>query len=138
MSRTLIVDDDANFRLGLADVLRLEGFVTITAATCQEARRKLARRPVDLIFVDVNLPDGSGLDLLPAPDVPAVVVTGEPSLSLADQALRLGARDCLAKPVDRVRVRMTLASLTRERRMQEEIARLRSEIASLRSEDLCP
>ena len=135
MSRTLIVDDDASFRLGLAGVLRLEGFVTITASTCQEARRALAREAVDLVFVDVNLPDGSGLDLLPAPGAPAVVVTGEPSLSLADEALSLGARDCLAKPVDRVRVRMTLAGLARERRMQEEIGRLRAEIAALKAVD---
>jgi DNA-binding NtrC family response regulator len=83
--------------------------------------------------VDVNLPDGSGLDLLPTPDAPTVIVTGEPNLALAEQALSLGALDCLAKPVDRVRVRMTLAGLTRERRLREEIRRLRAEIDALRS-----
>jgi len=135
MGRALIVDDDASFRLGLAAVLRLEGFVTASAATCQEALDELAKGSVDVLFVDVNLPDGSGFDLLPRPDAPTViVVTAEPSLSVADEALSLGAWDCLAKPVDRMRVRMTLASLARERRMREEINRLREELAGLAGE----
>jgi DNA-binding response OmpR family regulator len=108
MGRALIVDDDPSFRLGLAAVLRLEGFVTASAATCREALDELAKGSVDVLFVDVNLPDGSGFDLLPRPDAPTViVVTAEPSLSIADEALSLGAWDCLAKPVERMRVRMT-------------------------------
>jgi response regulator of citrate/malate metabolism len=92
-----------------------------------------------VLFVDVNLPDGSGFDLLPRPDAPTViVVTAEPSLSIADEALSLGAWDCLAKPVERMRVRMTLASLARERRMREEINRLRDELASLAGGGPCP
>jgi two-component system NtrC family response regulator len=132
MVRALVVDDDPGFRLGLTDILRLEGFVTAGAATCQEALDELAKGSVDLLFVDVNLPDGSGFDLLPRQDAPAViVVTAEPSLSVADEALSLGAWDCLAKPVDRMRVRMTLAGVSRERRMREEINRLRQELAGL-------
>ena len=139
MGRALIVDDDASFRLGLAAVLRLEGFVTASAATCQEALDELAKGSVDVLFVDVNLPDGSGFDLLPRADAPTViVVTAEPSLSVADEALSLGAWDCLAKPVDRMRVRMTLASLARERRMREEINRLREELAGLAGEGPTP
>ena len=130
MARALIVDDDASFRLGLAAVLRLEGFVTASASTCREALLELAKDGVDVLFVDVNLPDGKGLDLLPRPDPPTViVVTAEPSLALADEALSLGAWDCLAKPVDRMRVRMTLAGLARERRMRGEINRLRQALA---------
>jgi DNA-binding NtrC family response regulator len=139
MGRALIVDDDPSFRLGLAAVLRLEGFVTASAATCREALDELAKGSVDVLFVDVNLPDGSGFDLLPRPDAPTViVVTAEPSLSIADEALSLGAWDCLAKPVERMRVRMTLASLARERRMREEINRLRDELASLAGGGPCP
>jgi two-component system NtrC family response regulator len=135
MGRALVVDDDPSFRLGLTDVLRLEGFVTASASTCQEALRELAKGGVDVLFVDVNLPDGSGFDLLPRQDAPTViVVTAEPSLSIADEALSLGAWDCLAKPVDRMRVRMTLAGLARERRMREEIDRLRQELAGLAGE----
>lgn len=133
MSRALVIDDDPAFRLALADVLRVEGYTTLSASTCHEALGALASECVDVLFLDVNLPDGSGLDLLPGPGAPTVIVTGEPSLSLADEALRLGARDCLAKPVDRMRVRMTLAGLARERGLREEIDRLRAEVVALRS-----
>jgi DNA-binding NtrC family response regulator len=133
VSRILVVDDEPGFRISLSEVLRLEGYTAVGASSCQEALVQLARDSVDLLFVDVNLPDGSGLDLLPRPEPPVVVVTGEPSLSLADEALSLGARDCLAKPIDRLRVRMTLASLAREQRLRDEIARLQAEIAALRS-----
>ena len=102
MSRALVVDDDLGFRLALAEVLRLEGYTTITASTCREALLELAKDSVDLLFVDVNLPDGSGLDLLPRPASPTVIVTGEPSL-------------------------------TRERRLHEEIGRLRAEVGALQS-----
>jgi DNA-binding NtrC family response regulator len=133
MSRALVVDDDPGFRLALADALGHEGYTTLTAATCRGALLELAKETVDLVFLDVHLPDGSGLDLLPCPYAPTVIVTGEPSLSLADQALSLGAWDCLSKPVDRLRIRMTLACLARERRLQEEVGRLRAELVALRS-----
>jgi DNA-binding NtrC family response regulator len=133
VSRVLVIDDEPGFRISLSEVLRLEGYTPVGASTCQEALVRLASESVDLAFVDVNLPDGSGLDLLPRADPPVVVVTGEPSLSLADEALSLGARDCLAKPIDRLRLRMTLASLAREQRLRAEIARLQAEVAALRT-----
>lgn len=138
MSRALVVDDDPAFRLALAEALHLEGYATVPASTRREALDELARDSVDLLFVDVNLPDGSGLDLLPLAGSPVVVVTGEPSLALADEALRLGARDCLTKPVDRLRVRMTLASIAREGNLRKEIARLRAEVGPRRSERRLP
>jgi two-component system, NtrC family, response regulator HydG len=136
MAHALIVDDDPNFRLGLAEVLRREGFVTIAVSTREEAARELEKGAPDVLFLDVNLPDGSGLDLLPGPEAPTVVVTGDASLSLADKVLELGAWDCLAKPVDRLRVRMTLAGLARERRLRAELDRLRAELAALRTSGL--
>ena len=131
MPRVLIVDDDTSFRLGLANALLREGFTTIDAATREEARRELARSEVDLLFVDLNLPDGSGLDLLTATDAEAIVLTGQASVEVAAEALRRGARDCLAKPVDLVRLRMTLAGLSRARELGDEIARLRRELRAL-------
>jgi DNA-binding NtrC family response regulator len=110
--------------------------VTVTTSSVREARREFETGTVDIAFVDERLADGSGLELLPGPDAPTVIVTDRPSLALADDVLSLGARDCLAKPVDRVRVRMTLASLARERRMQEEIGRLRTRLAALESRGL--
>jgi two-component system NtrC family response regulator len=64
MSQALILDNDVSFQHDLADVVREAGFKTTTASTLKEARQRLAKSPPDVFFVDLNLPDGSGLELL--------------------------------------------------------------------------
>ena len=58
------MDDDASFQAGLADYVRNEGFEVATATDLRRAREELVQNPPDLLFLDLNLPDGSGLDLL--------------------------------------------------------------------------
>ena len=135
MSRALIVDDDPGFALGLARLVQAEGFEVASAHTLQEARREMAARPPDIVLADLNLPDGSGADLLdgadggPAPEV--VLITAHASVETAVDVLRRGAADYLTKPVDFARVKMALASLTRALAMKSEIGALRSELRKL-------
>lgn len=131
MPRALIVDDDTGFCLGLADALRREGLSAVAAGTVDEARRALVDDGFDVLFVDLNLPDGNGLDLLGATEADFVLVTGEASGDTLMEALRRGAQDCLAKPVDLVRLRMTLVGLARAREAEDEVTRLRSELRAL-------
>jgi DNA-binding response OmpR family regulator len=100
----LVVDDQHDVIELVADALErnLECRLT-SAATVEEARRILAEEAVDLLIVDLNLPDGSGADLLPMlrakrPLASAIVITGMPSVEGAVAALRQGAVDFLAKP----------------------------------------
>ena len=134
--RALVVDDDAEFRTGLAEAVRLEGFSTVTAESLAEARRLLAESPPHVVLVDLSLPDGSGLDLLkeiePNGSSPEVVlVTGQATVGTAVEALRLGATDYLTKPVDFTRVKSILANLARTRELKEEIGSLRGELRRL-------
>ncbi len=134
--RALVVDDDAEFRNGLAEAVRLEGFSTAAAGSLAEARRELAESPAHVVLVDLNLPDGSGLDLLkeiePSGGSPEVIlVTGQASVGTAVEALRLGATDYLTKPVDFARVKSILANLARTRELKEEIGSLRGELRRL-------
>ena len=133
MPHALIVDDDVGFQLGLADAVRLEGFTTATAASLEEARRQLAASAPDVLFIDLNLPDGSGLDLLQEMEtIPeTVLVTGQASMETAVQALRRGVADYLTKPVDFARVKMVLANVSRTRELKEEIGGLRGELRRL-------
>ena len=62
--RALIVDDDPGFLLGLAELVRREGFAVASAGSLKEAREEIAANPPDILLVDLHLPDGSGLDLL--------------------------------------------------------------------------
>jgi DNA-binding NtrC family response regulator len=133
MPNALIVDDDLSFQLGLAEAVRLEGFTTTTAANLQEARDQIAKSPPDVLFVDLNLPDGTGLDLLQEMEVipDTVLITGQASMETAVQALRRGVTDYLTKPVDFARVKMVLANVSRTRELKEEIGGLRGELRKL-------
>jgi DNA-binding NtrC family response regulator len=133
MPHALIVDDDTSFQLGLAEAVRLEGFTTTTAATLKEAREELARAAPDVLFIDLNLPDGTGLDLLQEMEtIPeTVLITGQASMETAVQALRRGVADYLTKPVDFARVKMVLANVARTRELKEEIGGLRGELRKL-------
>jgi two-component system, NtrC family, response regulator AtoC len=133
--RALIVDDDPGFLLGLAELVRREGFAVASAGSLKQAREEIAANPPDILLVDLRLPDGSGLDLLAgfepttAPEV--VFITGDANVETAVDALRRGAIDYLTKPVDFARIKMALANVTRTLGMKGEIGTLRSELRKL-------
>jgi DNA-binding NtrC family response regulator len=133
MPHALIVDDDLSFQLGLAEVVRREGFTIATAATLDDARQELLAKAPDVLFVDLNLPDGSGMELLEHENgLPeTVLITGQASVETAVEALRRGVTDYLTKPVDFARVKMALANVARTRELKEEIGSLRGELRKL-------
>ena len=90
MPHALIVDDDLSFQLGFAEAVRQEGFTTSGAGSVAEARGELAREAPDVVFFDLQLPDGTGLDLLPDLDGGP----WKPSSSRARPASRRRSRPC--------------------------------------------
>lgn len=102
--RVLIVDDESDIVEFLGDALsRNVDCRFASAATVAQASHAMQSQPVDLLIVDLNLPDGDGSELLAAlrqkhPLASAIVVTGSPSVETAVSALRDGAVDFLAKP----------------------------------------
>jgi DNA-binding NtrC family response regulator len=135
MPRALLVDDDAAFVLGLAEAVKREGFEVRTAGSLQEARRALRDAEVDALLLDMQLPDGSGLELLQTPEgrlPPGVIfISGHSNVELAVAALQLGATDFLTKPVDFARVKMALANLSRTRELARQVGALRGELRRL-------
>ncbi len=133
MFRALIVDDDLNFQLGLAEVVKREGFDVATVPSLKEARNELAQSAPDVLFIDLNLPDGNGMELLEEADGLAytVLITGQASIETAVEALRRGVADYLTKPVDFARVKMVLANVARTRELKQEIGSLRGELRKL-------
>lgn len=99
----LIVEDDADGAFLIAHTLRREGgFTTETVDTLAGARRRLIDGQIDVVVLDLNLPDSQGLETLHGilrtdPDVTVVVVTGELGEEMALQALNVGAEDYLLK-----------------------------------------
>jgi len=132
MPSALIVEDsDASQEL-LSEWLKQRGFEkAVTASTVAGAEAALKERAFDLVLLDLQLPDGNGLDLLKRledfPDAEVVVITGFGSIDSAIDAMRGGAIDYLTKPID---LRRLEKIVTKSRRAME----LRSEVASLRHE----
>jgi two-component system, NtrC family, response regulator AtoC len=135
MPNALLVDDDSGFVLGLAEAVKREGFEVRTAGNLQQARAALREEEPDALLVDMQLPDGSGLELLQEPEgrlPPGVIfISGNSSIELAVQALQLGATDFLTKPVDFARVKVALANLSRTRELARQVGALRGELRRL-------
>ncbi len=132
----LLVDDDSLFRESLALLVRREGFEVAEAATLGEARARLSGDGVDVVFVDLALPDGHGLELLdPETGAPGeadvVIITGNATVDSAVTALRQGVLDFLTKPVDQNRLRAILANVLRTRALRRERDALRDELRDL-------
>lgn len=104
MSRLLIVDDDREFAAAAATLAEQEGFEVTIAATLADARQRLGDARFDLLLLDLQLPDGHGLDLLHEVDlIPhgrIVVVTGNPTLESAMRAVTEPVIEYLVKPID--------------------------------------
>jgi two-component system, NtrC family, response regulator AtoC len=131
----LIVEDEQHLRAALSALVAREGFASIEVATLADARKALATTRVDAALVDLTLPDGSGLDLIGAPEALGhpeyVVVTGDATAETAVEALRRGALDYLTKPFDRNRLRSVLTNLQRTRALKADVGGLRAQMAAL-------
>jgi DNA-binding response OmpR family regulator len=103
MRTVLIVEDDDLARALATESLGRDGYRVVEAASVAEARQMLSREPVELVVLDLGLPDGSGLELLTdlrrTGDIAVVVVTGRGELEDRVVGLRLGADDYLVKPI---------------------------------------
>ncbi len=98
----LVVDDDPASTTLAAEALAREGITAVVAATADAARAVLAQRTVDLIVLDLGLPDDNGLTLLSevreTAATPVIIVSGFGDLEDRVVGLRLGADDYLVKP----------------------------------------
>ncbi len=138
MPHALIVEDDPNSLSGLSAILAADGFSVDTATTLAEARSALTRFIPDVVLVDLNLPDGSGLDLLhnlpaqpPGGALPVIVMTGNATVESAIEGLRQGIWDYLLKPVNIPRLRSLLARIPRPYELTEEVRALRTTLREL-------
>jgi DNA-binding NtrC family response regulator len=101
MARILLVDDDTDFTSATKTLLRAEQHDVSTVGTVAEASDALRREVFDMLFVDLSLPDGSGLELIKDDGPKAVIITGHPSIETAIRAVRGRVVDYLVKPLDK-------------------------------------
>jgi two-component system, OmpR family, response regulator RegX3 len=100
--RVLFVEDEASISGPFSSALAREGFEPVVAPTLAEARAAAARRPPDLVLLDLMLPDGDGRDLArelrAASDVPIIMLTARGTELERVVGLELGADDYVVKP----------------------------------------
>jgi signal transduction histidine kinase len=103
--RLLLVDDEEGFRDSLARRLELRGLHPVQAADGESCLQALDNEPVDVIVLDVKMPDMSGLDILPRvredhPDTEVILLTGFANTADGVAGIKAGAFDYLAKPIE--------------------------------------
>jgi len=95
----LVVEDDPPVAKNLVELLENEGHQTDIAYGLAEARARMEERLPDVVFLDIYLPDGNGLELMNAPkSVAFIIITGTPREQTVNEALAKGASAYLAKP----------------------------------------
>ena len=126
----LIVDDDKALRSFLSSILEDEGYEVLLAATGAEGEALLEAKPVDVVLVDLRLPDEDGISVLrkikrEEPDVQVIVLTAFGAVESAVEAMKLGAYDYINKPFDVSELRLIIERALKELAMRREIERLR-------------
>ncbi|MGC9456560.1 MAG: sigma-54-dependent transcriptional regulator [Halothiobacillaceae bacterium] len=132
MMRVLIVEDEAVIGKALLRLLEREGLPAALAPDLATARRMLAESEgagPELILSDLRLPDGEGVDLLAdAGDIPVLIMTSYASVPSAVSAMKQGAADYIAKPLDHDELLLTIGRQLENRRLKAQNARLRREL----------
>ncbi|GAB2580020.1 response regulator transcription factor [Streptomyces capparidis] len=116
--RVLVIDDDPGIRRLLISALQFAGFDVETAGDLSEALDQVARRPPDVIVLDVMLPGADGFEILQllrarAIDVPVLFLTARDAVEDRVRGLRLGGDDYVTKPFSVVEVGARLQALLR-------------------------
>jgi two-component system response regulator AtoC len=133
-AKILIAEDDDLTLEFLATVLRGENYDVATVTDGREALDRLREGTFDLVLSDIQMTRASGLEVLETvtkefPDTPVVLITAFAQPGAAMDAIGSGAADYLAKPVDVVALRATVARALERRRLAKENRSLRSALA---------
>ncbi len=128
-SHVLVVDDEADIRTLIKEILTDEGYGVTVAANAAEARRARAARKFDLILLDIWMPDTDGITLLrewsESGDLmcPVVIMSGHGTVDTAVEATRLGAFDFVEKPLSLAKLLRTVESALESTNKQSSVAR---------------
>lgn len=139
MARVLVVDDEVGIRATFTAFLIAEGFEAQAAAGVDEALGWLSREECDVIVSDIVMPARNGLELLElvqelAPEVKVILVTGQPSVDSAAEAMRAKAFDYLTKPVSRADLVRSVRSAANVKSLEDDARNYRRHLETVAAE----
>jgi len=128
----LVVDDERNIRASLGQLLKIEGYQVLEAQDGGEAIDVMDKGEVDIVLLDVKLPDTDGLTLLEElkkrePDLPVIMMSAYGTIEMAVRATRAGALDFLEKPLGSERTLVAVENALRFARLSMENRELRQQ-----------
>ena len=128
-ARILVVDDEADIRELVRDILSEEGYSVEVAANAAEARAACAKQAPDLVLLDIWMPDTDGISLLrewqqtQSLTAPVVMMSGHGTVETAVEATRLGAMDYVEKPLSLAKLLRTVQRALDEGKRRKHAAR---------------
>jgi DNA-binding NtrC family response regulator len=131
--RILIADDEAPARFGMVRALRQPGYELIEVEEGQAALDALRNQAIDLVFLDLNMPGLSGVEVLRQwagqTSAEIIVVTANDRVQAAVECMRLGAADYIAKPYEVEQLRAIVRRVARRRALEARVDQLQSQLA---------
>jgi DNA-binding NtrC family response regulator len=120
-ARVLVVDDEADIRESLGEILRAAGYSCVTASDAAEALQHLARSDFAVVVCDLVMPGIGGMELLAEvrarfQSTETILLTGSGTIELAVEAMKMGACDFLTKPFPAERLIETVSRVVRSRK----------------------
>ncbi len=136
--KILILDDEPVLQDVLGTLLRREGFQVVQATTAADGLRVAEEQDIDLVLLDLMLPDRAGLDVLKDlkardPEVVVVVITAYSSVETAIAAMRQGAFHYIPKPFKNQEVVLTVRKALEQRRLRKEILDIKGKLEGLKN-----
>jgi len=130
----LVVDDEPDIREIVQDILTDEGYRVWTAENGETARSCIHDQDIDLVLLDIWMPDIDGITLLqewssqPEWDVPVVMISGHGNVETAVESVRLGAYDFLEKPLSTAKLLVTIKRAVQTRTLRTENRKLKKRL----------
>ena len=141
MAKVLIIDDEEAIRNSIRDILEFEDYEVMEAKDGFDALAKIKQNKLDVIISDIKMPKMDGMDLLDkvmdiAPDIPMIMISGHGSIDTAVEAVKKGAFDYLAKPLDLNRILITLRNALDRASLVEESKTLKKKIRKYKTQEI--
>ena len=130
----LIIDDEDKLRNLLSRIIKAEGFEVLEAADCKTGLKKIEQNDIDVVFCDVKLPDGNGVDLIPklrlkSPQSEIILLTAYGNIADGVQAMKNGAFDYIVKGDDNNKIIPLLYRAVEKTQLQKRVKELEKRVA---------
>ena len=130
----MVVEDDPIVRRALVISLQRMEIPVLAVSSCFQASEEQHKEPADLVISDLQLPDGSGMELLrqfkkinPATEV--IIITGFGTIESAVEAMKMGASNYLLKPFTTSQLELAIAQIAQQRELRKQNTNLKAQLA---------